>query len=401
MKKLLIFVLFLSQTIIYGQWIEQYSGTTEILNKVNFVSADIGYIVGNNGTMLKTTDGGNTWNPLNIGSSENLTSVCFLDSEIGFVSGASFISKTDDGGITWETLNLDLTSLSEIYFIDSSIGFIGTDNAIYRTIDGGDNWDDVELKNVNDFNQIYEIEFITNTTGYALNGIGILKTVDGGQVWTQKIDGSHPDYNNGNILTSFEIINEDIAHFGSPYYIGLYTTFDGLESMSFKGIHISDIEFPTSEVGFAIDGISPLNIIKTIDGGDNWSPIFSEENDNILTDMHFFDENKGWAIGWNGKIFHTTNGGFLTSVIDEKLEIKQIQVYPNPAEYELNIKSDVDFNKNIKSIKLYNNNGIEIYSAYNVGNEVTIELPNISTNICILKISFETGEIITKKILLE
>lgn len=401
MKKLLIVVFFLSQTITYGQWIEQNSGTTENLNKVKFVSADTGYIVGDNGTMLKTIDGGNTWNPLNIGSSENLTSVCFLDNEIGFVSGAGFISKTDDGGITWETLNLNITPLSEIYFIDSSIGFIGTANTIYKTIDGGDNWDEAELMNVNEFNQIYEIEFITNTTGYALNGIGILKTVDGGQVWTQKIDDSHPDYNGANILTSFEIINEDIAHFGSPYYVGLYTTLDGLESMSFKGIHTSDIEFPSSEIGFAIDGISPLNVIKTIDGGDNWSPIFSEENDNILTDIHFFDENNGWVIGWNGTIFHTTNGGLLTTDIDKKLETRQIQIYPNPAKYELNIKSDIDFTKKVKSIKLYNNNGIEIYSADNVDNEVAIELSKVSANFCILKISFETGEIITKKIVIE
>ena len=41
-------------------WTRQTSGTTENLNKVDFVTKDIGYIVGNNGTILKTTDGGLT-----------------------------------------------------------------------------------------------------------------------------------------------------------------------------------------------------------------------------------------------------------------------------------------------------------------------------------------------------
>lgn len=401
MKRLLVIVFFVSQTIVYGQFIEQNSGTTENLNEVKFVSINIGYIVGNNGTMLKTTDGGNTWNPLSVGSFENLTSVCFLDNEIGFVSGVGFVLKTNDGGITWETLDLNITSSSEIYFIDNLIGFIGTANKIYKTTDGGDNWAEVELIGVNNFNTIYEIEFITNTTGYAINTKGILETIDGGQVWTQKIDDVHPDYNGANILTSFEIINKNVAHFGSPYYVGLYTTLDGLESLSFKELHIGAIEFPTSEIGFAIDSITPLNIIKTIDGGENWSRIFNEQNGNRLTDMHFVNENKGWIIGWDGTIFHTTNGGDLTSIIDENLEGEQIQIYPNPAKYKLNIKSHIDFNRNIESIELYNNYGVKIYSADDIDNEVTIELPKISTNFCILKISFKTGEIVTKKIVIE
>jgi len=43
-------------------WSAQTSGTTGFLWSVDLVDASTGYAVGNDGTILKTTDGGTTWN---------------------------------------------------------------------------------------------------------------------------------------------------------------------------------------------------------------------------------------------------------------------------------------------------------------------------------------------------
>ena len=44
----------------YG-WFSQASGTSEHLNGVYFVNNNTGYIIGNLGTILKTTNGGANW----------------------------------------------------------------------------------------------------------------------------------------------------------------------------------------------------------------------------------------------------------------------------------------------------------------------------------------------------
>ncbi len=45
---------------IQAQWTQQNSGTTENLNDVYCISADTVVVVGNNGIILRTTDGGPT-----------------------------------------------------------------------------------------------------------------------------------------------------------------------------------------------------------------------------------------------------------------------------------------------------------------------------------------------------
>jgi len=115
-----------------GQWIEQNSGTSENLNEVQFTSDIVGYIVGDNGTLLKTIDGGENWNSLPSGTSQDLVSLWFLDNEVGFIGGETgFASKTEDGGNTWQSLNLSLSNPVEFYFMNNDIGFIGTKNQIH------------------------------------------------------------------------------------------------------------------------------------------------------------------------------------------------------------------------------------------------------------------------------
>ena len=46
-----------------AQWIPRNSGTTNSLTDVYFINGSIGWVVGTFGTILKTGDGGTTWNP--------------------------------------------------------------------------------------------------------------------------------------------------------------------------------------------------------------------------------------------------------------------------------------------------------------------------------------------------
>ena len=78
-----------------------------MLYSVHFPDVNTGYAVGNIGTIVKTTDGGTTWNSQSSGTSYFLYSVYFPDTNIGYAVGGDplgnfgNILKTTNGGTTW------------------------------------------------------------------------------------------------------------------------------------------------------------------------------------------------------------------------------------------------------------------------------------------------------------
>ncbi len=60
------------------------------------------------------------------------------------------------------------------------------------------------------------------------------------------------------------------------------------------------------ETGWAIDESNFGNIVKTINGGKSWWQTQLIGNSESL-DM--VNNNVGWAVGENGKIYYTTVGG--------------------------------------------------------------------------------------------
>ena len=63
--KVLIPLFFLICSSLYGQSTYQNSGTQVDLNFTEVINDQIIYVGGDAGVLLKTTDGGNTWNTLN------------------------------------------------------------------------------------------------------------------------------------------------------------------------------------------------------------------------------------------------------------------------------------------------------------------------------------------------
>ncbi len=393
------------QTGLFSQWIIQDSGTTEDLNELTFLSTELGFVVGDKGTLLKTIDGGKNWQSIPLNTEDELRSIHFINEAIGFIGGQSnYFAKTIDGGTSWEEIDLGTQGPFEVYFYSEYLGFVGGADQIFKTFDGGSTWSECELIDVNSFNTIYEIEFLNNTIGYALNAIGVLITTDGGLKWTQLFDDSHLDYNGANILTSIEIVSEDVIHFGSYYYYGLYSTDDGGTSFSFKERHIHDLAYVGANTGYAIDGIDGNNIIKTLEGGNDWFSIMDPNNESRFTAIEFLDKNCGWVIGWDGVIIHTETGGVLTSdpSLGNSSNENLINVYPNPTKKQLYVEVQNGSKDFIERISIYDALGKEVFAQDGLRqNFHTINLPILSNAFYFLKVNFESGLVQTKKILLD
>ncbi|RKY87001.1 hypothetical protein DRQ09_05195, partial [candidate division KSB1 bacterium] len=85
---------------------------------------------GQNGVILKTTDGGVNWNVLNAGTGEDLNNIYFLNESVGFVCGNNgIILLTEDGGRNWYLQNSQTTNnLESIIFSDDTTGWISGQN---------------------------------------------------------------------------------------------------------------------------------------------------------------------------------------------------------------------------------------------------------------------------------
>lgn len=120
------------------------------LNDIAMPSANTGYITGY-GAVLKTTDGGKSWNYLDVKNDNFISLHCLNDNEIWVCGYRGSIFHTKDGGINWDKLrngnNLAKKqySLLGIYFKDADNGWAcGEKGLLIKTTDGGKTWSEYE-----------------------------------------------------------------------------------------------------------------------------------------------------------------------------------------------------------------------------------------------------------------
>src|SRR3954451_16731192 len=104
-----LFLLFSSLSL-FGQWFPGNSGTTNSLNGGYLLDSGVGFVVGDAGTIVKTTDAGMTWSPLTSGTTNALYDVYFFDENQGVAVGeGGRILRTTDGGDAWQIVTSGLT----------------------------------------------------------------------------------------------------------------------------------------------------------------------------------------------------------------------------------------------------------------------------------------------------
>src|SRR5437762_10060329 len=88
----------------FGQWSPVDSGTTSNLNGAVLLDSGTAFVVGDTGTILKSSDAGATWTPLTSGTSSTLHGIYFLDPNDGVAVGDNgTILRTTDGGAAWQS----------------------------------------------------------------------------------------------------------------------------------------------------------------------------------------------------------------------------------------------------------------------------------------------------------
>lgn len=135
-----------------GNLVSRNSGTTRNLRGVVISSVNIQRIivVGDKGTILRSTDTGNNWENVSIPDTTfnfyaiNQKSANQLNSGDRFIAVGSGgrIYKSTDVGATWQQKTSGTTNtLRSIYFLNLDSGIVAGDNGTIRiTTNGGENW---------------------------------------------------------------------------------------------------------------------------------------------------------------------------------------------------------------------------------------------------------------------
>ncbi len=107
--------------------------------------------VGERGQILHSDDDGRTWTQAPVPASANLTAVWFADAKNGWAVGhVETILRTTDGGDSWDLVHFDPGNpqpLLDVCFTDASHGVaVGAYGVIYVTSDGGAVWSQVPFE---------------------------------------------------------------------------------------------------------------------------------------------------------------------------------------------------------------------------------------------------------------
>ena len=250
----------------------------------------------------------------------------FSDDSTGFVCGgekniSGSIFRSSDHGITWQkVLHSDKYSFYDISFVNDSTGYACGDSlSLFKTCDSGITWEQFEFTNLPwepFINPCKAISIINKDTIIATGGEFYMKgivsiTYNAGDSWT------HTSYDNEFRSTCF--INNTTGFFGG--YGVMYKTTDA--GQTFNQCKLRDdsfvsIFFTSEQTGYAA-GYNG-GIYKTTDAGDNWEEIFGH-NHALGKRLHFYkikfyDQNTGFVAGNNGVIMKTKDAGNTWRQID-------------------------------------------------------------------------------------
>jgi len=250
-----------------ARWSVQTSGTGFNLNGVWFNRDREGWAVGANGTVLHTTDGGAHWGRVNAGASENLMDVFFANDSMGWAVGSNgAILRTRNRGESWQKLHPTVVTLHGVAFADTTHGWaVGDYGTIVGTHNGGAGW------------------FVVQPAVASQTLKAVCRRSES-SAWAAGAQGLAPRTVAGADSTVWQLRSAGAAN-------------------QLEGTH-----FPTDSTGYVVGWNGIGAVLRSDNAGRTWTAQ-TANTQYRLNDVFFADSERGWAVGDGGTIIHTGTGG--------------------------------------------------------------------------------------------
>jgi photosystem II stability/assembly factor-like uncharacterized protein len=290
---------------------------TGALLTIKFTSESTGYLSTNDGSIYQTRDGARSWAKQKADSPMPVYGFSFINDSEGWAVGGrsncnylnavtgcipigALVLHTKDAGQTWESVTVpgaQPNELTSVFFINSNVGFAVGKKSIIRTTNAGVTWD---VKVMNDISgDMRHVRFFDEMNGLILSTWGImLRTTDGGDSWEQcnfPIQG-------GNSLT---VTNSNIAFAATGQAIqkssDLGKTWHPLPAFprsNYEMVFLSETTGLTFGSGVPDPGNynSLGSIYYTVDGGKSWKGSDKIKEMEIINSADFPTSKVGYAI---------------------------------------------------------------------------------------------------------
>ena len=266
-------------------------------------SGSLAWVVSEGSEILRTTDGGDTWQSMPDNTSYALWGIDNIGPDSVWVAGdLGTIRFSSDGGSSFVTQTSSVGSFHfGVDFINSLEGWIATDlGRLVHTTNAGQNWS-TQTTPVN--SRLYDVCFVDNQYGWAVGRDGsIVNTTDGGANWARQTSN-----------TAQRLYGVDFTDRNNGWVVG----WGGVVRHTVNGgANWETVDLGSAVEKYHVDFGDSLNgcivgwageIFVTTDGGANWTQAQSgAANDYYGVD--FIDSQTGFAVG-NGLISKTINGG--------------------------------------------------------------------------------------------
>lgn len=360
MRTLLLFtLLFIVYPCAFAQWEWQYPLPTENdLEDVFFVDELKGWAVGENGTILHTSDGGTNWELQVSNTTLRLRSVIFTDPLTGWIVGGEtypipgeyIILYTDDAGDEWTIqAAAEASCMKSVFFTDAVNGWsTGSDGALLHTSNGGMDW--ISQWNGSptvDFNELF---FVDSLNGWIASEQGLYKTTNGGINWFLQMEGP--------FLSVYFISQTEgwVTNWGSGmgysyvfHSLDAFNTYDTVTSCFVYEASCAyySVSFHDPGHGGLLQSYCPWNgwlgpcsygLLLTQDGGITWENAELPGSNIELNSVHFTPDGKGYLVADDGVILRSAGWNEPWLIMSEGQDVSDLRsvsemnlkCHPNP-----------------------------------------------------------------------
>lgn len=277
------------------------------LSCVFFINDTLGWMGSESGRIYRSTDGGASWALTNSGqgSSNYMTAIQFLDTEVGYAScaGGGKVLKSTDGGLNWQNVGPtdQLVLVNDLHFYNDQLGVgVGSAGEVIRTTDGGATWDSIPSNTTYTMNDL-------DVQGDVMVACGwwgrTIRSTDAGLTWTEVQVGG-VEHRSVSLLPSGAGLLGTDGRIMCTHDMGL--TWELLVEGTWH-TRINKVSFMDADTGVAIGwatmGGFEGGLLRTTDGGRHWSKAGGGG-----LGVHLSPEGDGCLGGSSGAFARTTDG---------------------------------------------------------------------------------------------
>lgn len=299
-----------------AEWVKRNTNTFAWFKDIYFQNQSKGWMLGTDGVLLSTEDGGTTWVQAKKFTADNLIQIHFTTDSIGWMlcersvlgrndQAMSYLRRTTNGGKTWDRVDfqdIGRQRVTHLLFNEDGVGMaFGEGGAFYKLQEDGLSWVKTQTP----------MHYLLLDGAYGSDKVGAIVGAGGSILFTE---------DSGFTWEKASLIGDTETRFNSVYFAGS----KGAWAVGTKGrifhsngggrlwrqqesgttANLTDVYFSSATSGWAVgeNGV----IVRTRDGGNTWSEVGSKTTHRL--EKVVFNGSRGWVVGFGGTVMTYDDG---------------------------------------------------------------------------------------------